>query len=663
MKTSMPEGGRERRPGRGKRTAPQGETGAIVGEEGAGLGTFAGLMKSVRDYSLILLNRKGKVIGWGAGARDLTGFTEKEVIGHSYAELFTDEGVRRLEPDGMLEEARVTGRMRAQAPRRRGSGETILLDVVLASLVDSRGTPLGFVEIGRDVTEGHRVQLELLRSQALLWGVLNSSQDAVMALEAVRNAEGNIVDFRCLLGNEAADMLLGSRRRSINGKYLKETLPGHEASGLTDLYLRVCAGGGAESRTVWYEADGIRAWLHAQVVKFGDGVTVTIRDISREKEAENALKEAKEAAEEMDRLKSAVLQNVSHELRTPLSAILGFAEILKEDLEGDQGMMVDDILQGGRRLLSKVNALLDLAQLEAGRATPQLIPVDVFDVVRTVTAGYKDAADAKGILLSTEVADPAEECLALAEPGMLAGALAPIVDNAIKYTEKGSVTVEVGCVGADVVITVRDTGIGMDPTFVPRAFSAFSQESFGAGRRYDGTGIGLTVSAHFVRLLGGDVEVKTEKGKGATFTLCLARAEVPGRSDIGVRAFGDTEERQRILVINRIPAVLGVLRRMLEAEFHLDTATTPEAALAAAQERPPDLLLIDMDGENRPFGSETIARIRQIEGLSGIPAVAMTETMVPEDRARLTSSGFSDYISKPFSRQALVETLRRVIDA
>ena len=231
-------------------------------------------------------------------------------------------------------------------------------------------------------------------------------------------------------------------------------------------------------------------------------------------EAEGARAEAEETA----RVKSAFLASMSHEIRTPLTAVIGFAEVLRDDVPDDALDLVEAIESGGRRLLSTLNSVLDLAQIDAGG---EVLRPAALDLPAHLAAGarlLRPGAEAKGLALHLD-APPA--LAATLDAGALDRVLANLVGNAVKFTDAGAVTVGLRRDGDAAVLTVADTGIGIDAAFLPELFSEFRQESEGHARSHEGSGLGLAITRRLVELMGGTIAVASEKGTGTTFTVRL----------------------------------------------------------------------------------------------------------------------------------------------
>ena len=254
------------------------------------------------------------------------------------------------------------------------------------------------------------------------------------------------------------------------------------------------------------------------------------RDVGARRAHERGLVEAREAAEEALRVKTAFLANMSHEIRTPLTAVLGYAELLAEEVAVEQRDLVAAIEGGGRRLLATLNSVLDLARLDAGRETLRPVQMDLAAYVGESVALFGGLAAAKGLRLDFRPeADTLAACL---DAGALDRVLANLVGNAIKFTDVGGVSVglvrEPAQAGADgAVLTVIDTGVGMSEAFLPDVFAEFRQASEGHARSHEGTGLGLSITRKLVGLMGGTIAVESALGRGTTVTVRLPLGDVP----------------------------------------------------------------------------------------------------------------------------------------
>jgi signal transduction histidine kinase len=235
------------------------------------------------------------------------------------------------------------------------------------------------------------------------------------------------------------------------------------------------------------------------------------------------LRNAKEMAEEMNRLKTNFLSNMSHEIRTPINGILGISQVI--ELESKDETIREYVQlqkKSGRRLLETITSILSLSRIEAQKESLRLKVVDMNKVVAESATALEEIARYKG--LKFKINQHTEEVLCLSDETMLYQVVNNIVGNAIKFTEVGEVNVVISiCPNNGVSIKVSDTGIGISKEFLPKVFNAFEQESMGHSRGYEGSGLGLSISKRYIELLGGEIVVESEKNKGSVFEILLPR--------------------------------------------------------------------------------------------------------------------------------------------
>jgi signal transduction histidine kinase/CheY-like chemotaxis protein len=369
--------------------------------------------------------------------------------------------------------------------------------------------------------------------------------------------------------------------------------------------------------------------------------------------------------EAADRHKSEFLANMSHELRTPLNAIIGYSEMLQEDA-ADLGaeQLTDDLKKinaAGKHLLELINAVLDLSKIEAGKMELYLESFDVAGLVRDIAAVIQPLAAKNANRL--DVRCPAEIGAMRADLTKVRQALFNLLSNACKFTEGGTISLEVAREAEEgqewMVFRVSDTGIGMTPEQVAKLFEAFTQADAATTRRYGGTGLGLALSRRLCRMMGGDVTVESEAGRGSTFTIRLpaqvaeAVEEAPAPaagSDRGAPGLGT------VLVIDDEAAVRDLMQRFLAKEgFRVVTASGGEEGLRRARELRPDAITLDvmMPGMD---GWAVLSALKADPVIAGIPVIMLT---IVDDKNLGYALGASDYLTKPIDRERLGTVLRQ----
>ena len=459
----------------------------------------------------ILVSRfQGPLVEANQEAVALTGYSRDELLHMHLDELV---GSDRMPDGSSIWDALLTGEtISMQRTLRRADGRFYTAELTLR-LVENRYV----IIVARDVSE-RQERSRRLEFEASALGQLS---EAVVATDLLG---------RVSYMNAAAEELIGIKARDALGKHASEVLDVRLAEDeklgrvAEDLFQR----GQWRGEMQLHAAEGgqLPAETSLRLARDEEGVPFSIialaRDIRARKEHEQSLIDARDAAEEMNRLKSAFLANMSHEIRTPLTSIIGFAEVLAEEATETEREFAGLIRNSGRRLMETLNSVLDLAQLESSALKIELEPIDVAQLIHETLELFRPTAADRGLRLSFEREHNVPVLVRVDRAG-LSRVLTNLVSNAIKFTQQGGVTIRMDSEDSHVHIIVSDTGIGISSAFLPRLFDEFKQESTGLTRSYEGSGLGLTITKRLVELMGGAIDVESEKGAGTTFTVTLPR--------------------------------------------------------------------------------------------------------------------------------------------
>jgi PAS domain S-box-containing protein len=598
-------------------------------------------------------------------------------VGMPLSELHA-ASAKHLLPDGSAAEHAAWIAARACHHRLGGAPlEIVQPDGRVIEIAEAAMPSDGFVATYRDVSAARRAERELREAKTTLDQALDAMSDGFVVFDADERLlvwnrrylqmfpylDGRLQAGMAMeaIGDIAARALMpdatAAERRAFMARRREERLRG---TGVTSMTLaNGCVVEAIDRRT-------------------DDGKLVSLfRDVTHTHQAARALEEARDAAEQAAQAKTQFLAVMSHEIRTPLNAVLGMNGLLRDStLDPQQRRWVDLIAKSGESLLAVINDILDLARLEAGKLSLEVVDFSPLAAVHDVVSIMSARAQAKGLVLELQ-ADTHDEAQALrvrSDPSRLRQLLFNLVDNAIKFTERGHVAValtssDVGAARAALAISVRDTGVGIAPEVLPHLFKPFSQADRSISRRFGGSGLGLSICREIVHLMGGRIDVQSTPGQGSVFRVeltldALAPAPAMPRTHVGPTLPTVPSLRGlRVLVAEDNSVNQLLIRALLDRMGHYhDVVADGVEVLRQVQAAPYDLVLMDvqmpqMDG---------LAATRAIRALTGpaaqVPIIAMTANVLQEDRAACEAAGMSAFVGKPIDRQRLGDAIERVLD-
>ncbi|ABI90702.1 his Kinase A domain protein [Burkholderia ambifaria AMMD] len=512
----------------------------------------------------------------------------------------------------------------------------------------------------RALRPANRRAIRLIESEALNRTLIRTAPAGLMLL--------SLANGDTMVRNEAAQAYGDTDAAASLGKRIWQA------------YHRSIAGGRAP-RVVTHElsvdlAGGGTTYLAAHIVRTRyrgvDVLLCTLTDITARKQMEDKLREAREAADDANKAKSTFLATMSHEIRTPLNAIVGNLELMERaPLPAEERRRLQTVMSSSDALLRVINDVLDLSKVESNQMVLEAVPFDLRAVVRDVAAIFHPLAAARHLALECRI-DPQLADGYVGDPTRLRQIVSNLVSNAIKFTERGSVTIEArptGTVGQarGVEVVVRDTGIGIAPESLPTLFDVYVQTDASIYRRFGGTGLGLPLCRRLARLMHGDLAVESRPGQGATFIVSLPLSAAPSGWRVAfdetkstassLPAYADDETPLRVLVAEDHPASRALLRDQLDA-LHCDAMLVANGveAMRAFFAHPFDVVLTDLGMPE--LDGFALANFLREQGAK-VPVIAMTAHATEEDRRRCEQTGVAEVVLKPLSIDALDAVLRR----
>lgn len=390
-------------------------------------------------------------------------------------------------------------------------------------------------------------------------------------------------------------------------------------------------------------------------------------EIAFRKETEQELINLRDKAEQANRSKSMFLANMSHEIRTPMNAIIGFVDVVLEDeLSAEQRKHLCTVRQSAKDLHNLLNEILDVAKMEEGKLELESVPFSIRNVVNHVVKTLEFKAQEKNIQTIQRISDSLPE-YHLGDPLRLSQILLNLIGNAIKFTDTGSIIVAVDRLNnGDLKFLVRDTGIGIPKDKIDHIFESFSQADASTNRKYGGTGLGTTISKQLVTLMGGEIWVESEEGVGSSFYFTIHLQETDevlteDKDDINTSLL-ETSKPLRILVAEDMQQNADLLRIRLEGFGH--RVTHAINGIEAVQQMETngnfDMVLMDIQMPEMD-GLEATRKIRELPNGKHIPIIALTASVMHEDRKACNEAGMDGFVKKPIVFNELFEEMSRLM--
>jgi hypothetical protein len=618
---------------------------------------------------VITVDRQGIIREFNASAERIFGWRRDEIVGQNIRLVIADAAAS--EEAGLLRSLR-TGEISASArgadvTGRRKDGSIVPIRRALGhARLDQQDLFVCFIT---DITERRMMEHALRASE-----------------QQFRSLIGNIpgISYRgCLVDGEAPMLFISDAVERVTGYPARDflgTAPRRTFAPLIHAADRVrtsetIAAALREDRPYLVEyrllhADGSTRWMwengtgvrnEAGELCWLDGV---ILDITERRHMEDALRDAKENAEQAAAARANFVANMSHEIRTPMNAILGFTDVLLDgELDTDQRRHLDTIRSAGRALLRLLNEILDTAKLEKGAVELEQNDYNLLSLIDELSSTLAANARAKGLHVDIQY-DPLLPTCLRGDELRVRQVLTNLLDNAIKFTEQGSVTLRAEFKDEQLHFMVSDTGIGIAPERLSAIFEPFTQADASMTRRFGGTGLGTTISKQLVELMGGRIWAESEPGRGTTFhvvlPLVLARF-APQQPRVRTAA---ALPPLRVLVADDVPQNQELLQLLLARRGHTMTAVGDGAAVVDVAAREAfDVILMDfqMPTIDGLAATRLIRRQAAETGRPRVPIIAMTASVLAEHRRASFDAGMDGFASKPVDWFALSHEIARVL--
>jgi PAS domain S-box-containing protein len=611
--------------------------------------------------AVVTADLDGKIVSWNPMAEKLFQYAQEEVIDRHLDDVVADD-LLRAEAVGYTNQVIKVGRVQTTVRRVRKDGS--LVDVELLALpVIVAGEKVGFIAIYHDISERKTMERELRRQKEYYEALFVNNPGAVVTVDL----EGSVISW-----NPAAERLFGYKQAEVIGQNI-DALVAHDPTILEEAKAyteQVSAIGRVQATAQRTRRDGslVDVEVLALPVIVGEekvgyiGIYIDITD----------LQEARRQAEAASQAKSDFLANMSHELRTPLNAILGFTQLMDRDpsLSADQLEYLGIIDRSGEHLLALINDVLEMSKIEAGKARLQERSFDLYQQLDGLEEIFGLRAQTKGLNL-VFTRDENVPRHVVTDEGKLVQVLGNLCGNAIKFTQQGTVSLRLTAQPSKpgmmtLHFEVEDTGPGISHEELPEIFDAFVQSETGRGA-HEGTGLGLTISRQFVRLMGGDIVVTSQLGHGSCFQfdvqVRLAPPETadtwmtrPTRRVIGLES---SQPTYRLLVAEDSETNRELLTKLLTPiGFEVRETSNGIEAIEAWERWRPHLIWMDMRMPGID-GYEATRRIKATPDGQATIIIALTASAFEEDREKILAAGCDDFMRKPFREQEMFDLLAK----
>jgi PAS domain S-box-containing protein len=621
---------------------------------------------------LVTINAEGKIMDMNEAMLKVTDKTREQLLNTDFCLYFTDKEkaedvYNRVFENGFVKDFPLTIK------------DGKLTDVLFNGSVykDENENVIGAVVVARDISEQKKAEVKLLQS-------LREVTDYKLALDAstivdITDKNGKILfvnDNYIKISKYSYEELVGGNHQMVNSTF-------HPKEFMSKLWANISKG------KVWQDEirnkakDGSFYWLNMTIVPFLDDkgipyqyVAISI-DITKQKVLAQELTEAKifaelattiaedsqHNAEEAVKSKQQFLSNMSHEIRTPMNAIIGFTKVvLKTELTAKQKEYLMAIKMSGDALIVLINDILDLAKVDSGKMTFEKTPFKLALSITSMLHLFETKIQEKNLQLITQYDSKIPEVL-LGDPVRLNQIILNLVSNAVKFTNKGSITVSINLISQDeekatIEFQVVDTGIGIKTTKIEKIFENFQQATNTTSRLYGGTGLGLAIVKQLVEAQGGTIDIKTKVNKGSTFSFVLdfQKTTIDAVHEPEILELDSTIKNTKILVVEDMELNQLLMKTLLDDfGFECDITANGKLAIEKLKTKTYDIILMDLQMPEMN-GFEATEYIRK-KMKSEIPIIALTADVTSADVEKCKEVGMNDYIAKPVDERLLYSKL------
>jgi len=554
----------------------------------------------------------------------------------------------------------------------KADGTEFPVEVMLTSIT-IKGKQ-SFYTVWRDITHQKLAADTLKESELKYRELVENSPDAIAIY-----VEGKIV----FLNNECVRLMGAKNREELLGKPVMSFVHPGSRQMVLERMKQVMSESvvlpPAEEKFIRFNGEAVDVEVKAMSIKFEhhNAVQLIIRDISARKRMTEELIAAKENAEKANSVKDGFIANMSHEIRTPLNGILGITSIIKDTfsqyITAEEEFFFEGIDRSSQRIIRTIDMILNFSRLQSGDFPIEPKMINLSSICESLVKDFQPFA--KGASLKLNFENHFGEAILFADEYTVSHSISNLIDNAIKYTKAGSVTVVLSTGGAaEVLLEVRDTGIGMNEEYLPYLFEPYRQEEMGYGRAYEGVGLGLSLVKKFLDLNNARISIKSKKGEGSVFSVVFNVIQSEKKSSPKLNANNGSKEKtgaenssaqkvkQKVLIVEDDPINQITINQFIKNLYTGIITSSADQVMEKLRTENVSLILMDISISGTKNGLDLTRELKALNAYRHIPVIAITAHAFDADKQNAFAAGCDDYLSKPFTKEALLKVIANTLD-
>lgn len=623
------------------------------------------------NIMIINLDVNGNIILFNKKAEEITGYKSGELTGKNYFDIIVPKKKYPRVYEAFLaflSKGKVSPKYMNNVILTKNGKEKLIS--WRNSEVKHNGEVTGILAFGIDITESKENESIINR----LSKTIEQTSDIIIITDSLARIQYVNPSFTYVTGY-AKEEVIGKTPKILKSGLMKK-------ESYAELWKTISAGNTWYGELINKKKNGEHYYQYGSISPIEDNegnITNYIAinsDISRIKGTYEELKSMKAKVEESNRLKLTILSNLNSEFRTPLISILGFTEILNKEMKDEwQKEILKDIKKQSKHLLKTLSSILKLSRLESSEIKPNIKKINLIPLAKEIIDEYRILAEEKGLEILRK--DFPDEITIQGDPLMLREIIENLLDNAVRYTDKGFIKIEFDKVKEDdelyTLMKIKDTGKGIREDKLDLIFREFGTDIEEGFEKKEGTGLGLTVSSYMAKMMNGKITVTSTQFKGSEFILYIplltdknlkyydSRNEVKFKEMKKNANFKPERKKTQLLLVEDNLSNINIVEIFLSEICSIDSVTSGEEALKMILKKSYDIIVMDINLGQGMNGIIAAKEIFKTKKYGNIPIIAVTGYALYSDREKLLSEGFTDYLAKPFTKQQLIKLIQKYV--